>query len=129
MHRLKKVTNFRQDYHDGQIVTYRRDEPVSTGDADPSVGTVRTDPRCPGQRDHVQFYGALNLRNRHESVLSRLAMNSVKMAAFPRDLLASYPGQPLPLWDRASWHKGQPVPEVLATHPLVETMFFSACRR
>jgi transposase len=81
--------------------------------------------RVSGQRDHVHFYGALNLCSGHEFALPRLEMNSVETAAFLRDLFACYPNQPLLLlWDRASWHKGQPVADVLAAHPHVETVFF-----
>jgi transposase len=81
--------------------------------------------RVSGQRDHVHFYGALNLRNGHAFALPRLEINSVETADFLRDLFACYPDQPLLLlWDRANWHKGQPVAEVLAAHPHVETVFF-----
>ena len=52
-------------------------------------------------------------------------MNSVQTADFLRDLFTCYPGQPiLLLWDRARWHKGQAVRDLLADHPRVETLFF-----
>jgi transposase len=52
-------------------------------------------------------------------------MTSVETADFLRDLFACYPDQPLVLlWARANWHKGQPVAQVLAAHPHVETVFF-----
>ena len=81
--------------------------------------------RVSGQRDHVHFYGALNLCTGHEFALPRLEMTSLETAGFLRDLFASYPDQPLLLlWDRATWHKGQPVADVLAAHPRVEIVFF-----
>ena len=52
-------------------------------------------------------------------------MTSAGTAAFLDDLFACYPGQPiLLLWDRASWHKGSPVMDVLAAHPTVQTVYF-----
>lgn len=81
--------------------------------------------RLSGPRDQVHFYGALNLCTGHEFGLPRQEMSSVETADFLRDLFACYPDQPmLLLWDRANWHKGQPIAAVLAAHSLVETMFF-----
>ncbi|MDX2137167.1 MAG: IS630 family transposase [Chloroflexota bacterium] len=81
--------------------------------------------RVSAQRDHVHLYGALNLCNGHEFALPRPEMTSVETADFLRDLFYCYPDQPiLLLWDRARWHKGQMVRDLLAHHPRVETLFF-----
>lgn len=121
------MTDFRQDHPDGQIVAademslYLQATLTRLWAARGHTPVVRVS----GQRDHVHFYGALNLCSGHEFALPRLEMNSVETAAFLRDLFACYPNQPmLLLWDRASWHKGQPVADVLAAHPHVEMLFF-----
>lgn len=121
------MTDFLQDHPDGQIIAademslYLQATLTRLWAARGQTPVVRVS----GQRDHVHVYGAVNLCNGHEFALPRLAMNSVETAAFLRDLFACYPNQPmLLLWDRASWHKGQPVADVLAAHPHVETMFF-----
>jgi hypothetical protein len=121
------VTDFLQDHPDGQIVAcdemslYLQATTTRLWAAQGQTPVVRVS----GQRDHVHCYGALNLCNGHEFALPRPEMNSVETATFLRDLFACYPDQPiLLLWDRANWHKGQPVAEVLAAYPHVETVFF-----
>ncbi|MCQ3933205.1 MAG: hypothetical protein DPW16_22380 [Chloroflexi bacterium] len=77
------------------------------------------------QRDHVHYYGVVNLRNGHEVALPTAEMSGQTTASFLRDLLLCYPTQPiLLLWDRANWHKGEAVNHVLADHPRLETLFF-----
>jgi transposase len=121
------VTDFLQDHPDGQIIAademslYLQATTTRLWAARGQTPVVRVS----GQRDHVHFYGALNLCSGQEFALPRLEMNSVETAAFLRDLFACYPHQPLLLlWDRASWHRGQAVADVLAAHPHVETVFF-----
>lgn len=121
------MTDFLQDHPNGQLVAldemslYLQATTTRLWAARGQTPVVRVS----GQRDHVHFYGALNLRSGHEFALPRPAMTSVETATFLRDLFACYPDQPLLLlWDRANWHKGQPVAEVLAAHPHVETVFF-----
>ncbi len=81
--------------------------------------------RVSGPRDHVHFYGALNLCNGHQFALPRAEMSSVATADFLNALFYCYPNQPiLLLWDRAQWHKGKAVTDLLAAHPRVETLFF-----
>lgn len=121
------MTDFLQDHPSGQIITcdemslYLQATTTRLWAARGQTPVVRVS----GQRDHVHFYGALNLCNGHEFVLPRREMTSIETAAFLRDLFACYPDQPiLLLWDRANWHKGQPVADMLAAHPQVETVFF-----
>ncbi len=81
--------------------------------------------RVSPQRDHVHFYGAINLQTGYEFALPTLDMSSATTAAFLRDLLLYYPTQPLLLlWDRANWHKGEAVKQVLANNPRLQLVFF-----
>src|SRR5215207_277622 len=81
--------------------------------------------RVSPQRDHVHFYGAVNLRTGHELALPTAEMTSETTAAFLRDLLLCYPTQPiLLLWDRAKWHKGEAVKQVIADYARLTTVFF-----
>lgn len=121
------MTDFLQDHPDGQVIAidemslYLQATVTRLWSARGQTPVVRVS----GQRDHVHFYGALNLCSGHEFALPRLEMNSMETAAFLRDLFACYCNQPLLLlWDRASWHRGQAVAEVLAAHANVETVFF-----
>ena len=80
--------------------------------------------RVSPQRDHLHFYGAVNLRTGHEFALPMPDMTSVTTAAFLRDLLLCYPTRPiLLLWDRARWHKGEAVKQVLADNPRLDRVF------
>src|SRR5215207_2903922 len=81
--------------------------------------------RVSPQRDHVHFYGAVNLRTGHEMALPTTEMNGQTTVTSLHDLLLSYPAQPiLLLWDRAKWHKGEAVRRLLADHPRLTTLFF-----
>lgn len=81
--------------------------------------------RLAPQRDHLHFYGALNLRSGHEFALPRPDMTSETTAGFLADLLCCYPDVPiLLLWDRAPWHKGSAVQALLDQHPRLETLCF-----
>jgi transposase len=121
------VTDFLQNHPNGQIIAL--DEmslyvQATTSRVWSPIGqtpVVRVSP----QRDHVHFYGALNLRRGHEFTLPMPEMTSQTSALFLKDLLMCYPEQPiLLLWDRATWHKGDAVRHVLADNPRVETVFF-----
>jgi transposase len=121
------VTDFLQDHPDGQVIAL--DEmslyfQATTPRVWAEVGqtpVVRVSP----QRDHVHFYGAVNLRTGHELALPTIEMNSQTTATFLRDVLLSDPAQPiLLLWDRAKWHKGEAVRQLLADHPRLTPVFF-----
>ena len=65
-------------------------------------------------RKKVCFYGSLNLLNGGVTVTRTETMNSTTTAQHLEAVLASYPDNSLRLlWDRASWHGGAPVQEVL----------------
>lgn len=121
------MTDFVQDHPDGQVLA--SDEmglnwqATTTRVWSPQGQTpqVWVNP----QRDQTHFYGALNLRTGHEFALPTADMTSEQTAAFLLDVLRCYPTQPiLLLWDRAPWHKGEAVRQVLAEHPRLETVFF-----
>jgi len=77
------------------------------------------------QRTSTHFYGALNLLTGKETTLRSPVMNSQTSALFLQKLLAAYPDRPLLLlWDRATWHRGQSVQQVLDENPRLELLFF-----
>lgn len=80
---------------------------------------VRSDPH----REKVCFYGTLNLLSGKVLVTRTETMNSLAPAKHLAALLAAYPEDPLlMLWDRAKWHGGAPVRQVLAANPRLEVM-------
>ncbi len=121
------MTDFWQDHPNGHVIAL--DEmslyfQATTTRLWARIGqtpVVRVSP----QRDQVHYYGAVNLRTGHEFAVPTPDMTSETTAAFLRDLLLCFPNQPvLLLWDRAKWHKGNTVKQVLADHPRVDTVFF-----
>lgn len=76
-------------------------------------------------RDHLHFYGALNLQTGQEVVMRSPIMNGATSVLFLHKLVAAYPLQPiLLLWDRAPWHQGPAIRQFLVDHPEVEIFFF-----
>lgn len=77
------------------------------------------------QREHVHFYGCLNLATGQATVQKTDKMNSEATTKFLTKLLQIYPTQPiLLLWDRAKWHEGKEVKEFLRHHPQIEVLKF-----
>jgi transposase len=75
------------------------------------------------QREKVSFYGTLNLLSGEEVVTQAETMNSAATALHLKQILATYPHQPILLfWDRAKWHGGDPVKQVLAENPRLQVM-------
>lgn len=82
---------------------------------------TRVDP----SRKKVGFYGTLNLRTGEEIVSRSDTFNSETTARYLQTLLDTFPDHPiLLLWDRAPWHYGDPVGQVLAANPRLEIMWF-----
>ena len=76
-------------------------------------------------RAKTSFYGTLNLRTGAEIVLQAEQMNAQTTAAHLEQLLAAHPDVPLLLlWDRAPWHRGEAIREVLAANPRLEIIPF-----
>lgn len=121
------MTDFLQDHPNGQVVAldemslYFQATTTRAWATRGQTPVVRVSP----QRAHVHFYGAVNLRTGHEFALPTPEMSSASTAAFLSDLLLCYPTQPiLLLWDRAKWHKGEAVKQVVVSNPRLETVFF-----
>jgi len=75
------------------------------------------------QRDKVSFYGTLDLVSGQEIVTQAEKMNSEATAVHLKQILAVYPEQNILLfWDRATWHGGGAVKQVLAENPRLEVM-------
>ena len=72
-------------------------------------------------RTKTSFYGTLDLCTGREVVLQSDRLNAAVSARHLEQLLAAYPDVPiLLLWDRAPWHRGEPIRAVLAANPRME---------
>jgi len=75
------------------------------------------------QRDKVCFYGSLNLWTGKVTVTRTETMNSAATAQHLQAVLATYPADPLLLlWDRAKWHGGTAVQQLLQANPRLKVM-------
>lgn len=82
---------------------------------------VRVDP---GRRK-AGFYGSLDLQTGQEWVLRSEHFNAETTARHLQQVLDAYPARPiLLLWDRAKWHQGQPIRDLLEANPRLEIMWF-----
>lgn len=80
---------------------------------------VRTDPG----RAKTCFYGTLDLQTGHVLATPATTLNAQATAAHLEQILTTHPDVPiLLLWDRAPWHRGAAIREVLAAHPRLELM-------
>lgn len=87
------------------------------------VGQTPVVKLVPG-REHLHFYGALNLQTGREVVMRTPLMNAATSLLFLQKLVDAYPHQPiLLLWDRATWHQGPALRQFLADHPTLEIFF------
>lgn len=72
-------------------------------------------------RTKVGFYGTLNLRTGEELVTRTEIFNSPTTATHLQSILDAFPEQAIVLlWDRAKWHRGPSVRELLAANPRLE---------
>jgi len=82
---------------------------------------VRADPG----RAKTNFYGALNLHTGQEVAMRSDLMNAEISAQYLEMILETNPDVAIILfWDRAPWHRGQPIDRVLEEHPRLEIIFF-----
>ena len=82
---------------------------------------VRADPG----RAKTNFYGALNLHTGQEVAIRSDLMNAEVSAQYLDLILESNPNVAIILfWDRAPWHRGQPIDQVLEDNPRLEIIFF-----
>ena len=80
--------------------------------------------RCDPSRPKTCFYGSLDLKHGHEFVMQADQMTSNMTAQYLHALLEALPQPILLLWDRAPWHNGAAIREILAAHPRLEVMLF-----
>jgi transposase len=76
------------------------------------------------QRECIHFYGALNLCNGREIALPAPEATSEMTANFLMILLMLYPQPILLLLDRAPWHFGQDVKQLLAETDQLHLVYF-----
>jgi transposase len=80
---------------------------------------------CDPGRAKTSFSGTLDLRTSREVVLQSDVLNAEVSAKHLEQLLAAYPDVPLLLlWDRAPWHRGEKIREVLAAKARLEVWQF-----
>lgn len=78
-------------------------------------------------RKVVHFYGALDLQRGQEVAMMSAVMNAETSARYLQHLLATYPERPiLLLWDRAPWHRGSAIEQLLQANPRLELLFLPA---
>jgi hypothetical protein len=76
-------------------------------------------------REKITFYGTLNLLSGQELAMSSAVMNGEATGQHLQQILDCYPDVPIILlWDRAPWHFGARVRELLAAHPRLEILHF-----
>ncbi len=76
-------------------------------------------------RDKVNFYGSVNLKTGQDMVMRSEVMNSEASARHLEQVLKEIHNVPiLLLWDRAPWHFGQAVKDVLSANPRLEIIYF-----
>jgi hypothetical protein len=82
---------------------------------------VRADPG----RAKTNFYGSVNLRTGQELAMRSDLMNADVSAQYLERILEANPNVPILLfWDRAPWHRGKAIEQVLNENPRLEILFF-----
>jgi transposase len=80
--------------------------------------------RVSANRECTHFYAAQDLITGQEVLLRSTIMVSEVSALFLSRVLLAYPDQPiLLLWDRATWHRGEPVRAILEANPRLEILW------
>lgn len=81
--------------------------------------------RISAERSSQRFYGTLNLLSGEEVVMSATTCDAATTACHLQQLLDHYPAvNLLLLWDKAPWHSGEPIRQLLAANPRLELMRF-----
>lgn len=76
-------------------------------------------------RTKTNFYGTLNLGTGEELAMAAPKMNAATTAAYLQRLLTHYPTVSIVLfWDRAPWHSGEAIRQVLAENPRLKIVYF-----
>lgn len=121
------MTDFLQDHPDGTIVAmdemslYFQATTTRVWSPSGQTPSVRVTP----QRNLVYFFGALNLRTGQEIALTLPQPTTATTVHFLRHALTCLPQRPiLLLLDRAPWHHGVALHDLLDREPRLELMFF-----
>ena len=81
--------------------------------------------RVSAERESRRFYGTLNLRTGEELVMSSTTGDGATTARHLQQILDHYPDHNLLLlWDKAPWHSGAPIRDLLAANPRLELLRF-----
>lgn len=81
--------------------------------------------RIAPQRDHIHWYGALDVRRGRAIAVPAMEQTNAVTADFLRILLLLFPTQPiLLLLDRAPWHFGPAIRAVLDENPRLQLEYF-----
>jgi transposase len=76
-------------------------------------------------RTNTHVYGTLNLQTGEEIAMQSEEMNSEASARHLEMILDANPDVPILLfWDRAPWHRGKAIDQVLEKNPRLEIMRF-----
>ena len=76
-------------------------------------------------REKVSFYGTLNLHTGQVIALRSEKMNAEATARHLEQILEAVPDRPIVLlWDRAPWHSGQAIRDVLEVNPRLQVIRF-----
>lgn len=76
-------------------------------------------------RRKTNFYGTLDLTTGEVITTRSDEMNAEATATHLRQVLEAVPDRPiLLLWDRAPWHRGTAIRQLLSAHPRLEVMRF-----
>lgn len=77
--------------------------------------------RVAAGRSKVGFYGTLDLKTGDQIVTRSTIFNAEASARHLQQILDAVPGRPILLfWDRAPWHRGDPIRQLLAANPRLE---------
>lgn len=76
-------------------------------------------------RECTHFFGTLNLRTGAEIAMRTEKMNAITAAQHLQQVLDTFPDVPiLLLWDKAPWHRGEPLRKLQEDNPRLEIICF-----
>ena len=79
--------------------------------------------RVDAGRSKAGFYGTLDLKTGEEIVTRSAVFNAEVSAQHLQQVLATFSERPILLfWDRAPWHRGEPIRRLLTANPRLEIM-------
>lgn len=82
---------------------------------------IQVDP----SRKSTHFFGTLDLRSGSEIAMRSGQMNAATTAQHLQQVLDANPDVPiLLLWDKAPWHRGEPIQKILDANPRLEIIRF-----